>query len=50
MKRVKNWFQKNYEQILTWKIFGPSHSRIGSYHFYAFKKNSDERFSGSGVF
>ena len=26
MKRGENWFPKNYEQILTWKIFGPSHS------------------------
>ena len=27
MKRGEKWFPKNYEQILTWKIFGPSHSR-----------------------
>ena len=27
MKRGENWFPKNYEQILTWEIFGPSHSR-----------------------
>ena len=27
MKRGENWFPKNYEKTLTWKIFGPSHSR-----------------------
>ena len=27
MKRGENWFPNNYEQILTWIIFGPSHSR-----------------------
>ena len=25
-KREEKWFPKNYEQILTLKIFGPSHS------------------------
>ena len=27
MKRGENWFPKNSEQIMTWKIFGPNHSQ-----------------------